>query len=57
MRRTASSVIPRIPQWVSEKWLEKSRLRSHVVTGVVRYWRRGGIDRGSIEPLYLDPIK
>jgi hypothetical protein len=34
MRSRASRVMPRIPQWMSLKWLWKMRLRIHVVTGV-----------------------
>ena len=36
MRSNASRLIPRMPQWMSEKWLEKMMLRIHVVTGVPR---------------------
>ena len=36
MRSSASRVMPRMPQWMSEKRLPKSRLRIHVVTGVPR---------------------
>src|SRR6478735_7262816 len=34
MRSSAALPMPRIPQWMSEKWLEKMTLRIHVVTGV-----------------------
>src|SRR5579872_4358058 len=34
IRSSAGRVIPRIPQWISEKWLEKMTLRIQVVTGV-----------------------
>ena len=36
MRASASRVMPRIPQWMSENVLPKTRLRIHVVTGVPR---------------------
>ena len=36
MRSRASCVMPRMPQWMSEKWLEKMTFRIHVVTGVPR---------------------
>ena len=34
MRSSASRVMPRMPQWMSLKWLEYRRLRIHVVNGV-----------------------
>ena len=36
MRPSASLVMPRMPQWMSEKRLPKMTLRIHVVTGVPR---------------------
>jgi hypothetical protein len=48
MRCRASSVRPRIPQWISLKWLEKIRFKIQVVTGVPRYRCKGGIEPGSM---------
>ena len=48
IRSNAAFEIPRIPQWMSEKWLEKMTLRIHVVTGVPRYRWSGGIAPGSM---------
>ena len=36
MRSSASRVMPRMPQWMSEKWLPKMTFRIAVVTGVPR---------------------
>src|SRR5580704_18371209 len=46
MSSSAGRVMPRIPQWMSEKWPEKRTLRIHVVTGVPRYRCKGGMDPG-----------
>src|SRR5579872_1065327 len=56
IRTNASRVMPRIPQWMSEKWLEYRTLRTHVVPGVPKYRCRAGIDPGSIQPLNRDPM-
>ncbi len=56
IRLSASSVIPRMPQWMSEKRLRYSRLRIQVVSGVPKYWCSFGIAPGSIEPFQRDPM-
>src|SRR6478735_159396 len=38
MSRSASIVIPRIPQWMSENFDEYNTLRIPVVNGVPKYW-------------------
>ena len=48
MRPSASLVMPRMPQWMSENRLPKMTFRIHVVTGVPRYRCSGGIEPGSM---------
>ncbi len=48
MRSSAPRVMPRMPQWMSEKRLEKMTFRIQVVTGVPRYRWSGGIAPGSM---------
>ena len=48
--------MPRIPQWMSVKWLPNSRFRIQVVTGVPKYWCSAGIAPGSIDPRQREPI-
>src|ERR1700722_13845300 len=56
IRSNAARVMPRIPQWMSEKWLEKITFKIHVVTGVPRYRCKGGIAPGSMYPVNRDPM-
>ncbi len=56
MRSSASRVMPRMPQWMSEKWLEYTRLRIHVVSGVPTYWWSHGMAPSSMEPFQREPI-
>ena len=56
MRSSAARVMPRMPQWMSEKRLEKMTFRIHVVTGVPRYRCSGGMAPGSMYPRKREPM-
>ena len=54
--RSAASVMPRMPQWMSERWLPYRKLSSQVVIGVPKYRCSVGIAPGSMNPLKREPI-
>jgi hypothetical protein len=56
IRRNASVDIPRIPQWMSVKWLGKMMFSIQVVAGVPKQRCKAGMAPGSIVPRNREPI-